>query len=163
MTDGGRAAGLRFAGFLGLWLVIFRVDLAALAVGAATAAVATWASLTLLAPGTARLRPAALARLGVRFVCQSAIAGTDVARRALDPSLPLRPGFVRCPLRLTPGVARDGFCTLASLLPGTLPVGTDPDAALRVHCLDLGQAVVAKMQAEETAFLATVQGGARGG
>ena len=155
MTERTRAAGTRWAGFFILWLVIFHIDLAALLIGAATAIAATSASLRLLPPGTARLRPVALARLAAHFVWQSAIAGTDVARRAFDPRLPLRPGFVRVPLRLAPGAARDGFCVLASLLPGTLPVGADPDAALRVHCLDDGQDVAAQMSAEETMFLAT--------
>jgi multicomponent Na+:H+ antiporter subunit E len=156
MTEHARAAGVRWAAFFCLWLAIFRLEVATVLVGAVTAAAAAWASLHLLSPGTARLRPLALARFGLRFLRQSAIAGTDVARRALDPRLPLRPGFVRCPLRLRPGVARDGFCTLASLLPGTLPVGSDPDRALRVHCLDVGQDVAAQMSAEETAFLATL-------
>jgi multicomponent Na+:H+ antiporter subunit E len=155
MTEHARAAAMRWVVFLCLWLAIFHVELATILVGAVTAAAATWTSLHLLPPGTARLRPLALAEFALRFVRQSAISGADVARRALDPRLPLRPGFVRCPLRLPPGAARDGFCTLASLLPGTLPVGSDPDAALRVHCLDLGQDVAAQMNAEETAFLAT--------
>jgi hypothetical protein len=55
------------------------------------------------------LRPAALVRLGLRFVWQSAVAAADVARRALDPNLPLQPGFVLCPMRLAPGPARNAF------------------------------------------------------
>jgi multicomponent Na+:H+ antiporter subunit E len=153
MTERARAAGVRWTAFLCLWLAIFHVEPATIPIGALTAAAATWTSLRLLPPGRVRLRPLALARLSLRFVRQSAIAGTDVARLALDPRLPLRPGFVRCPLRLPPGTAREGFCTLASLLPGTLPVGSDPDAALRVHCLDVGQDVATEISAEETAFL----------
>ena len=61
-----------------------------------------------------------------------------------------------CPLRLAPGPARNAFCTLASLLPGTLPAGSEPDGALRVHCLDLGQDVPAQMSAEEAIFLAAL-------
>jgi multicomponent Na+:H+ antiporter subunit E len=155
MTDGTQAAIARWAGFVCLWLVISRLDLAELLIGAVTAAGATWASLHLLPPGPGRLRPAALARLGLRFVRQSAIAGADVARRALDPRLPLRPGFVRVPLRVAPGVARNAFCALASLMPGSLPAGSD-NGALRVHCLDLGQDVPAQMSTEETIFLAAL-------
>jgi multicomponent Na+:H+ antiporter subunit E len=161
MTAGVQAAVARWAGFLCLWLVISRPGLADLLVGAITAVAATWTSLHLLPPGRGRLQPAALARLGLRFVCQSAVAGTDVARRALDPSLPLRPGFVLCPMRLAPGPARNAFCTLSSLLPGTLVAGSDPDGALRIHCLDVGQAVRAQMSAEEAMFLAAL-GRARG-
>ena len=150
------AAIVRGVGFLCLWLVIFRIDLAAVLVGAATAAAASWTSLRLLPPGNARLRPLTFARLVVRFFGQSVVAGADVARRALDPRLPLRPGFVLCPTRLVPGVARDAFCTIASLLPGTLPAGSDPSGALLVHCLDVGQDVPAQMAEEEAMFLAAM-------
>ena len=155
------AAIVRCVGFLCLWLVIFRIDLAAVLVGAVTAAAATWTSLRLLSPGNARLRPLALARLVLRFFGQSAVAGADVARRALDPRLPLRPGFARCPTRLAPGPLRDAFCTIASLLPGTLPAGADPSGALLVHCLDVGQDVPAQMAEEEAVFVAALGGTAR--
>lgn len=155
MTDGIQTAAARWAGFFCLWLAISRPDLADLLVGAVTAAAATWTSLHLLPPGSGQLRPAALARLGLRFVRQSAIAGADVARRALDPRLPLRPGFVRVPLRVGPGVARNAFCALASLMPGSLPAGSD-NGSLRVHCLDLGQDVPAQMSTEQRMFLAAL-------
>ena len=161
MADAIQAAGARWAGFFCLWLVIARLDLADLLVGAVTAAAASWTSLQLLPPGTGRLRPAALARLGLRFLRQSAIAGADVARRALDPRLPLRPGFVRVPLCVAPGVQRTAFCAFASLMPGTLPAGAD-QGALHVHCLDLGQDVPAQMSAEEGLFIAAL-GRAAGG
>jgi multicomponent Na+:H+ antiporter subunit E len=146
----------RWAGFFCLWLVIFPTDVPALAVGAVTAAAATWASLRLLPPGGSRLRPLPLARLALRFFAQSAVAGADVARRALDPALPLRPGFALCPTRLAPGRARDSFCAIASLLPGTLPAGADPSGALLVHCLDVGQDVPAQMAEEEARFIAAL-------
>jgi multicomponent Na+:H+ antiporter subunit E len=149
------AAIVRVVGFLCLWLVIFRIDLSAVLVGAAIAAAATWTSLHLLPPGNARWRPRALATLTLRFFAQSAIAGVDVARRALDPRLPLRPGFVRCPTRLEPGLLRDAFCSVASLLPGTLPARSDASALL-VHCLDVGQDVPAQMAAEEAMFRAAL-------
>lgn len=148
------AAVARWAGFFVLWLVIGPTGGVDLLVGALTGAAAAWASLRLLAPAAGRLQPAALARLALRFLVQSAVAGTDVAGRALAPALPLRPGFVRVPLRLAPGTARAAFCTLASLQPGTLPVGAEQDGALRVHCLDLGQDVRSQMSAEEARFLA---------
>jgi multicomponent Na+:H+ antiporter subunit E len=154
---------MRWAAFFCLWLVIFGAAAPDLVVGAATAAAATWTSLRLLPPAAARLRPVALARLGLRFFRQSGIAGFDVARRALDPALPLRPGSVRCPTRLAPGPTRDAFCALSSLLPGTLPVGSDPGGALIVHCLDVGQDVPAQMAGEEATFLAALGRRADGG
>jgi multicomponent Na+:H+ antiporter subunit E len=167
--DGGRALGsaaaavIRGVGFLCLWLVIFGARVPDLWVGAAAAAAATWTSLRLLPPGAARLRPAALARLAIRFFPQSAVAGVDVAQRALDPALPLRPGFVLCPTRLPPGPARDAFCAMASLQPGTLSAGSDQAGALLLHCLDVGQDVAAQMAEEEAAFLAVLGRRADGG
>jgi multicomponent Na+:H+ antiporter subunit E len=77
------------------------------------------------------------------------VAGIDVARRALNPRLRLRPGFVKYPIRLRPSPARNAFLTLSSLLPGTLPTGLDEGGELLIHCLDIGQPAVAEMTAEE--------------
>jgi multicomponent Na+:H+ antiporter subunit E len=148
------AAIVRWLGFLCLWLILSGITVTDLVVGATTAVAAAWASLHLLPPARRWPRPLALASLVARFISQSAIAGADVARRALAPALPLRPGLVRCPLRLAPGPAQSAFCAFSSLLPGTLVVGSEPDGALCVHCLDLGQDIPAQMRAEETAFLA---------
>jgi multicomponent Na+:H+ antiporter subunit E len=160
MSRGLQAAAVRWAGFFCLWLALFGIDVAALAAGAATAALAAWTSLRLLPPRGTRLRPVALARLVLRFCFQSAVAGADVARRALDPALPLRTGFVLCPMRLGPGRARDAFCVLTSLLPGTLPAGFDRGGALLVHCLDVGQHVPAQIAEEEAMFCAALGGNA---
>jgi multicomponent Na+:H+ antiporter subunit E len=152
------AALTRWLGFFCLWLVVAGSGLVDLLVGAVTAAAAAWASLLLLPPARGWPRPAPLARLVVRFLCQSAAAGADVAWRALDPALPLRPGFLRCPLRLAPGLARSAFCAFSSLLPGTLAAGSEPGGTLCVHCLDVGQDVPAQMAAEEAGFVAAFGG-----
>jgi multicomponent Na+:H+ antiporter subunit E len=90
-----------------------------------------------------------LAILAMRFVWQSVVAGIDVARRALDPRLPLQPGFVVYPIRLRVSPAQNAFLTLSSLLPGTLPTGLNESGAILIHCLDVGQPVVPQMAAEE--------------
>ena len=143
------AAIVRLVGFLGLWLVLAGPRLADLPIGVAAAGLATWTSLRLVPSGRSRPRFAMLAVLTVRFVWQSVVAGVDVARRALDPRLPLRPGFVVYPIRQGPSLARNAFLTLSSLLPGTLPTGSDEDGAVLIHCLDVGQPVVAQMTTEE--------------
>jgi len=81
------------------------------------------------------------------------VAGFDVARRALDPRLPLRPGFVAYQMRTPPSPARNLFCTLSSLLPGTLPTGLDEAGMLVVHCLDVEQPVLEQMAVEETMLI----------
>jgi multicomponent Na+:H+ antiporter subunit E len=147
------AAAMRGTGFLLLWLVLIGAHTSNLAPGLVTAAAAAWTSLRLLPPGRGRLRPLPLAGLALRFLGQSAAAGTDVARRALDPGLPLRPGFVRCPIRMAPGSARSAFRAFSSLLPGTLPAEPDHDETLLMHCLDVGQPVAAHMAEAEARFL----------
>jgi len=145
----GLPAIVRSLVFLCIWFVLYGPDLAALPVGLGAAAAATWASLRLLPPGSFHPRLGSLFVLAFRFVWQSVIAGIDVARRALEPRLPLRPGFVTYAIRMRPSPARSTFLSIASLLPGTLPTGLDETGALVVHCLDTDQPVVAQMAAEE--------------
>ncbi len=76
-----------------------------------------------------------------------------MAWRALSPTLKLKPGLVACPLRLPEGGKRSAFCALSSLMPGTLPTGTDEQGALLVHCLDTSQPVAANLSAEERLFI----------
>jgi multicomponent Na+:H+ antiporter subunit E len=129
-----------------------------LPIGLAAVAGATWTSLRLLPPKASRLRPAALATLTASFLRQSVVSGLDVAWRALNPSLKLRPGFVACPLRLPEGGERSVFCALSSLTPGMLPTGTNDEDELLVHCLDVGQPVVANLKAEERLFIRAIGG-----
>jgi multicomponent Na+:H+ antiporter subunit E len=134
-----RGAVWRVVAFLGLWLVLSGTNAADLPIGIAAAVAATWTSLHLLAG------------LALRFLYQSVVAGADVARRALDPRLPLRPGFVAYPVRFPPGTARNVFTTLTSLLPGTVPAGEE-SGKLLYHCLDVDQPVVSQLAAEEAAL-----------
>jgi multicomponent Na+:H+ antiporter subunit E len=84
-------------------------------------------------------------------------AGWDVARRALDPRLPLRTGFVAYPARFRSRLARNAFASYSSLLPGTLPVEDDGETLL-YHCLDITQPVAAELAAEETALAQAFSG-----
>jgi multicomponent Na+:H+ antiporter subunit E len=141
----------RFALFLGLWLVLAG-GLAGLGFGLLAAALATWASLRLM-PGRMRLPdPVATLRLIGRTAVQTLLAGTDIARRAFAPSLPLQPGFVTHTTHLPEGLPRDGFAALASLAPGALPAGTDAQGALVVHALDTRLPVAADLAATEALY-----------
>jgi multicomponent Na+:H+ antiporter subunit E len=154
----GLPAVIRSLVFLGIWFALYGPDVAALPVGLGAAAAATWTSLRLLPPGSFHPRPASLFVLALRFVWQSVAAGIDVARRALEPRLRLRPGFVAYPIRMRPSPARSTFLSMASLLPGTLPTGLDETGALVVHCLDTEQPVVPQMAAEETRLIRALGG-----
>jgi multicomponent Na+:H+ antiporter subunit E len=146
-----RPSIVRVFEFFVLWVLLSDGNPSDLAVGVVAASAAAWASLRLLPPGTSRVRPVALAGLAVRFLRQSVVAGVDVARRALDPRLPVHPGFVVYPVGLPRGPARHAFTTLMSLLPGTVPTGPSQGGIL-IHCLDLSQPVAAQLAAEEAAF-----------
>lgn len=143
------AAGVRGALFLGFWLLLMPsaqpVDLA---VGALTAALATWASLRLLPPAAGRVRLLGLLAYLPHFLWQSVVAGIDVARRALDPRLPLNPGFVRYRTAFPPGAARDAFASITSLLPGSVPADEDAEAIL-YHCLDTAKPMAEQLAVEE--------------
>ncbi len=102
--------------------------------------------------GLAALASSPSSQLALLFLYHSIVAGVDVARRALDPRLPLHPGFVAYPTRLSRGVRRNVFTTLTSLLPGTVPTGQEDDLIL-YHCLDVGQPVVEELAAEEAALV----------
>jgi multicomponent Na+:H+ antiporter subunit E len=139
-------------GFFGFWLILSEFSAVDVLVGALAALIAALVSRRLMPPGRWTLRPVVLAGLAVRFLRQSIWAGIDVAWRALDPRLPLRPGFVSYRPQLPPGPARNAFLTMMSLLPGTLPCGPDEEGALAIHCLDVSQPVVEQLAVEETAF-----------
>jgi multicomponent Na+:H+ antiporter subunit E len=147
-----RAAVGRAALFLAFWLMIAGYDLADVPVGLLAAALATWASFRLLPLRTVRLRLPYLLAFLLHFSRQSVMSGIEVARIAFDPRLPLQPGFVVYHCRLRSAGQRGAFCALSSLLPGTLPAGTNDDGDLLIHCLDVSQPVAASLAAEETLF-----------
>jgi multicomponent Na+:H+ antiporter subunit E len=138
----------RAAWFIGLWLVLAGAHLADLPAAAAAVILATWASLKLLQPGGASISIPAVIGLALNFFSQSVVAGVDVARRALDPRMPLRLGFVSYPIGFAPGAARNIFTTLTSLLPGAVPVA-DRGRELVYHCLDLEQPIASQLAAAE--------------
>src|SRR5215475_2367122 len=119
--------------FFLFWLMIAGSDPADLPIGAATAALATWASLRLLPPARVRLRPWALAGFVLHFLVQSVRSGVQVAVLAFRPSMPIKPGFVTYRTDLSGGTL-SAFCALSSLLPGTLPMGSGEPGELLIHC-----------------------------
>jgi multicomponent Na+:H+ antiporter subunit E len=142
----------RAALFLAFWLMSAGYKPADLPVGLLAAAAATWASLRLLPATTVRLRFLSLVTFSLHFLRQSVISGIDVARIACDPRLPLRVGFVVYRCRLQSAGERGAFCALSSLMPGTLPTGSNENGELLIHCLDVTHPVAANLAAEETMF-----------
>jgi multicomponent Na+:H+ antiporter subunit E len=128
----------------GLWLVLSDFDPASLAFGAP--AILAGAALTAMLPPAPPWRIAPLAALGFAgfFAWQSVRGALDVARRALDPRLPLRPGFRTVILTLGPGPGRVLLANTVSLLPGTLSAEIE-GRRLIVHTLDLESDLAAEV------------------
>ncbi len=148
-----RATLVRATGFFVFWLILTGFGVADLAIGVLAAMLATWASLRLMPPGQWRFRPIKLTTFVLRFLFQSITAGIDVAWRALHPRMPLQPGFVTCRTQIPQGPTQSAFCTVSSLLPGTLPSGPDAGGGLAIHCLDVTQPVADQFATEESLFL----------
>jgi len=82
-----------------------------------------------------RFRWLAVPRFAAFFLGQSMLAGIDVARRTLSPSLPLDPAMRDVRIQLPPGPARVLLVATLSLLPGTLGVDLH-EQWLTLHVLD---------------------------
>ena len=152
-----RAALARVAGFLAFWVILIGFGPVDLVVGLITVAAATWTSLRLLPPQPGRVRLTALLSLIPHLLWKSVVASVDVARRALDPRLPLRPGFIAYRVGFAPGPVCNVFAAITSLMPGTVPCA-DEDGALVYHCLDVGQPVMEELAEEERRLTETREG-----
>lgn len=158
----GPAFARRWLCFFLFWIMLGRVSALDLGAGAVICALAAGASLSLLAPGTARAKPAVLLAFAMRFARRSVIAGWDVGRRAFQTPVPLQPGFITFATRCPRGLARQSFCAVTALQPGTLPLG-ESEAGLLLHCLDTGRAVRDDLSRDEAAFRAVIGDGVRDG
>jgi multicomponent Na+:H+ antiporter subunit E len=154
-----RAAVVRFVFLLGLWCVLDGVTRAGLALGALSAGLGAWASLRIWPASGTRLRIVPLLSLVVYFLRSSVVAGFDVAWRAFQPRMRLRPGFVALDCRTAPGCARDVLLAMVSLTPGSVVVA-DEGVRVTVHCLDTGQEVAAQFADNEARLRRAVEGGA---
>jgi multicomponent Na+:H+ antiporter subunit E len=119
-----------------------------LALGVLACAGATWTSVRLMPPASGCIHFGQLLLLLPHFLWESVLAGVDVARRALHPRVPLSPAWVKCPLSFPPGLARNTFATITSLLPGSV-AADEVDGVLAYHCLDDRSPVVEQLWKEE--------------
>ena len=149
MRSHWRVALARALCFLMLWVILTQsVKPADLICGLISTIIATHMSLRLLPPAMGQVRLAALLIFVPHFLMQSLLGGIDVARRALHPRLPLQPGFVVYRVDFPPGMARNQFAIITSLLPGSVPVDETEDG-LVYHCLDVTRPVVEQLADEE--------------
>jgi multicomponent Na+:H+ antiporter subunit E len=130
---GWRAWVRRVVLFAVLWWVLTDGATGAWFFGVPVILLGAWSSLFLWTRQPLSLR--GLVRFLPYFALQSLAGATDVARRALDPAMPLFPGLVRHRLRLPAGAARITLANVISMLPGTLSADLAGDDVL-VHALD---------------------------
>lgn len=121
--------------FAALWWALTGGGAGSWIVGVPVVAAATAASRGLWPQDTGWWSPLGTLRFVVFFLRESVRGGVDVARRALDPALPLRPALVELRCRLPPGPAEVLLVDVVSLLPGTLSVDLR-GALLTLHVLD---------------------------
>ncbi|MCO5063877.1 MAG: Na+/H+ antiporter subunit E [Rhizobiaceae bacterium] len=146
-------AAVRAVALFAFWLALANWTIADVVAGAVAAGIASWASILLLPPAPHSSRSfLAIAQIALFFLIQSFLAGLDVARRALDPRMPLQPGFVTCPMSLRGAMPRCAFRALMSLQPGSLPVEEQAGGVLLVHCLNKNQPVSQSFAREEMLF-----------
>jgi len=124
---------LRASFFALLWWALSDGSIASWKVGAPTVLIATLMS-GLMLPSPPWSLKGALS-FAAFFIWQSLRGGADVARRAIDPRLPIAPILIEFPLRLPPGLPRVMFINSSSLLPGTLSADLEGNV-LKVHALD---------------------------
>jgi multicomponent Na+:H+ antiporter subunit E len=115
-------------------------------------ALVTGLVLALSAAQPIRLRWRVLPGLIGFFLWQSWLAGLDVARRALSRSARVESVWLRYPLPLSEGLARQIWIAGVGLFPGTLVVAVEADEVV-IHVLDKEMAVLAGLQQFE-AYLA---------
>lgn len=104
-----------------------------------------------------RIAPVAAMSFALFFVWQSVRGALDVAARALDPRLPLAPGWRTITLTLRPGPGRVLVANTISLLPGTLSVALS-GRSLTVHTLDVEADTEAEIAAIEKRVAAVFGG-----
>ena len=145
----------RAAGFFGFWLVLTGLNPAERCGGAGGGGDCHVGKPAVVAGGLRWSACALLRRPG--SCCASCIIpsppeSTWRGARARSRAR-LRPGFIVYQPRLPPGPARNAFCTITSLLPGSLPSGPDATRGIVVHCLDTSQPVAEQLAAEEALLI----------
>lgn len=131
-----------------VWGALTEGDSSGIGFGLVVTALATVISLRLFPPAKVRIRPFPFLLFMLFFIGRSVVAGIDVSRRLLSPSLPVNPGYLTFYLSLPEGGPRWLLANTLSLMPGTLSVSLDGER-LDLHCLDTREPVEADVRLVE--------------
>ncbi|MFN3880169.1 MAG: Na+/H+ antiporter subunit E [Nitrincola lacisaponensis] len=128
------ALGWRTFCAVAFWWVLTGGEPGSWLIGIPAVALAVIISFQLTPSSKHRLRLLELPGFLFYFLWTSLIAGIDIARRTLHPSLPLKSHYVTYHTQLQ-GLPRWLFMSSLSLMPGTLSVSSEADGLL-IHSLD---------------------------
>lgn len=148
-----RAFVFRSLFFALLWLVLTGGTASAWAYGAMAAATAGALSLGLYPADRQGVQIWRAALFVPTLFVRGFLGGLDVARRAIDPRLPIEPGWVRFQLGNRNDEANVLLGGVISILPGTLSAGPQ-DCQMDVHVLNSSGSDLAKLAEEERRVLA---------
>jgi len=130
-----RAGVATTAVLAGIWWLLNPGDHASWLIGGPSIVLGAALAALLPRPAASRLSVLGAVRFASFFLWQSVRGAVDVALRALDPRLPIDPGFRRLEIDLPPGPPMILFANTVTLLPGTLAAELDGNRVV-VHALD---------------------------
>jgi len=131
------------------WWILVDGDPSSWAIGVPTVALAVWATRQHAsddASPTVRYR--AIPGFVLYFMSRSLVAGVDVARRTLAPSLPIAPRLQSVHTTLPDGLPRVLLVAVLSLMPGSLGVSLEENE-IELHVLDARTDVIADVRRTE--------------
>lgn len=138
----------KFMLFAGLWLALSGGVASSLWFGIPAALAATVLSLWLYPATRPGLRPHRALVFGPSLLARGFLGGLDVARRALDPRLPVGPAWVTLNLKNRPDEFRVLLGGVISVLPGTLAAASSK-GELDVHVLQAEGFEIDSLRTEE--------------
>lgn len=142
----------RLVAFSAFWLALTGAAVDALYHGLPVVLLATWISLVLYPAGRPGIRLWWAVPYVPHLLLRGFWGGLDVARRVLDPRLPVRPDWRRVPLLTNIAEVNAVLGGVVSVLPGSLAAGTR-SGALEVHVVDTEDFDRRSLEAEERRVL----------
>jgi multicomponent Na+:H+ antiporter subunit E len=125
----------RSAFFAAMWWAIAEGRTPSLPLAALGVAAAVAVSLLVAREPEPQVRWLAAVRFVPFFAARSIAGGFAVMRRALDPTLPIAPGYLELDLRIEGGLPRALFLCFVNLMPGTISAAVEGDLAT-LHLVD---------------------------
>lgn len=139
---------LRAVALYVVWWALIEGDPSGLLFGAAVVVPVSVVSCRLYPTSGYRLHLSATLAFAGYFITRSVMAGVDVARRLLAPTVKVNPGYLTVSTCLPQGSPRWLLANTLSLMPGTLSVQFQGDS-LELHCLDLDLPIAEEVRATE--------------